>query len=78
MSKQMEYVEFVWNSGDGPIPDQVAVFGSWDEYTEPVPTTFDGDRRFHGKILLPMPGNFYYCTSRPSLSVSSIPLTQCT
>lgn len=56
----MEFVEFVWNSGDGPVPKEVLIYGSWDEYTDPISTIYDGHQRFHGKILLPMPGNFYY------------------
>ena len=49
-----------WQCRFGLIPDRVVVYGSWDEFDEPVPLSLNESTMFSTVILLPTPNTYHY------------------
>ena len=60
MTKIKEEAFLAWQCRFGLIPDCVEVFGSWDEFAEPVPLSLNGSTMFSTVITLSTPNTYFY------------------
>ena len=52
---------FHWQCRNGENPESVSVYGSWDEFTQPIPLKFNKNSMFGGDIKIKRKkGTFYY------------------
>lgn len=57
MALKLKYIQFFRDFNDRN--EKVEVYGSWDDYKQPVRMPFTG-KQYHGRILLPFPGKYQF------------------